>query len=1323
MAIIQSLGLGSGVLKPELVDKIINAEKKDAEQRIKEQQGLVKARITAYGELKSRMSKFQDAIKKLANPEIAGALKASSSSEDLLTVDIDPKAARQGTHNVQVNNIAKAHSIATKRYASEYSTVGEGRLVFSFGKNNYDANGALTSQTPNGKRGGQTIIINSTNNTLAGIRDAINNTKTGIKGVTASVVNDGSGFRLSIRSDETGEENGMRIQAQDNTGNALTTATGLGALNFNENQQGGSFIQQNSKGEDAKLAINGLSISRSSNEIKDVIGGVTLNLKSADVGKQVQVEVKADAEKLSKAIQELVDTHNKVKEVLDDVTQYDTKSKKSGLLMGDSLIKDIKSRIASMISLPIKGLEGQKYNSLASLGVKSVKSGKNYELEFSKSVFNKALANNRRNVSNILSESGRTSDSQVKFMNSSLGSKPGTYSIEVTKMAKRASFTTNSVAQLNFASPLSINSTNDNFSINVDGKGVLVSLRHGQFTSGADFAEHLTQQINGALSGTGKGVTVAYNSADNNFTFTSNAYGSGSQISFMSLDSASSNTLGFNTTGQGAYLGSDLSSLGSKAMAGKGASTQIGTQSFGNNPVSHLGVNFALTNANFSLSIDGQPAVNVTVNQNAKQDLNADGTIDVKDGLQAVQNAIDATSLNGKVQASLDKNGYLVFNTTAVGSARSIEITSVGNSSTDQLLGLDATQGVQTNGKNAGITLASAAEFKVKVDGVESTTNVSIAAGTYNTGQDMASAIQAQLAAKLSGDVAFAGKTAGASTDTGDRDISSAIDFAANPSGFVLNVNGVEKEVVINAGAANNITSIQTALDTQFGAGVVTASLDGAGLKLTTNATGHDKFIEVKSDGRGARTTAGADMSTGIDFSGAANEATFTLSVGGKDVNVVVNQDASAGGAQANLLAVQNALNSALSASPDFAVGDIQAKLDENNKIYFETSSQNRVKTASSFGKSASIEVKNLGGTASSKLGLVVETKSNGYDVLGINSNRKYGYDLTPEVTYKADPSGETGRFEIKIGGNTTNVRFNDLNTSAITALGLQDEANYRPEVAKGQDVEGKINGVDATGKGQYLRAVDGNVKASNGFYIAGESTVSQTNPLTMTASNNKFKIKIDGEEQEIALAVGTTFSNGKNLASAIQSAINENAAYKAKGIKVKVEYTDDPKAFAHKKLSIISGSTGSKSVVEITDISSAASTAFGFDKGIGDGKKGVDQVGEPDDSSGIRVQILGGSTGNRGTVTYVSGFADQLQKTLKGFLNGSRGLINRSEANLKAQQERLTKESTILTERMEKKAEDLRSKFLYNDKLVSKLNSTLEYLKQQFAAMNGVKK
>lgn len=1314
MALIQSTGLGTQALGADTVKKIIDAEKEDAEKRINQSSGLVKAQITAYGELKSRMSKFQDVINKLADPKVAGALTASSSDESLLAVQAS-ESASAGNYSLQINNTAKAHSIASKRFSSEYSVVGEGKLTFSFGTNQYDGSGNLTGQSSNANRPNKTITIDSSNRTLTGIRNAINNAK---MGVTARVVNDGSGFRLSISSNETGESNGMQIFAQDNTGNPLTS--GLGVLNFNSNQQGTGFAQQTSKGEDARLEINGLQVSRSTNTIDDVIDGVTLNIKNADASKQLTVSLKPDTEALKKHLREFVETYNNMKEVLDDVTQFNPNNQKAGLLIGDSLVRGIESRIKSMISTPIQGLEGQTYNTLASLGIGTDRTN-DFKMMFSSTVFNKAMATASKNVSKLLSVSGRTTDSQIRYMNTSIKTKPGTYDVEITKLATKASLTTNSVAGLNFASPVAINDSNDNFSINVDGKNVAVSLRHGNYNTGNELAEHLTQQINGALGSKHISVAVNYNAADSNFTFTSNAYGSKSEIAFSSLDSETANTLGFNTLGQGAYIGRGMNVLGQEAMSGKGAMTQIGNKALS---ATSGGLDFSANNATFALKVDGQPAVNVSVNQNAAgQDLNADGVFgDRKDTLQAIQNAIDSTSLNGKVKASFNTNGYLVFNTVAVGSARSIEISAVGTNTNDRLLGLQSNQGVQSNGVNAGINLSSAAEFKVKVDGTTSTTAVSIPAGTYATGQALASAIQTQLAAKLSSDPAFANKIKGASTDTGSRNISNTIDFSTNRSGFVVNVNGVEKEIVVNSGSTNNITSIQAQLDSEFGPNIVTASLDGNGLKLTTNTTGHDKFIEVKSDGRGARTSAGADMSTGIDFSG-ANNATFTLSIGNKDINVNVTENASAGGAQANLVAVQNAINTALDAHADFAPGDVVARLDANNKIYIQTRAEKGIRTASSFGKNAQIQVKNLGGTAASNLGLVAETKANGYEGFGLNKNRKYGYDLTPEVTYKANTQDKTGRFEIKVGGSTTNVRFDGLNSSALQVLGLQNSADYAPKPAKGQDAQGTINGKEASGEGQYLRAVDGNVKAKNGYYIAGKAhDFSQGSGITITNGNNKFKINVDGVEEQITLNVGDTFTTGKQFARAIEVAINTRSGFSSRGIAVKVEFTNDPQAYAHQKLSIVSGSVGSKSVVEITEISAGASNITGFIKGIADGAQGTDRVGDVEESSGLRIQVLGGALGKRGSVTYVSGFADQVKDMMKNFLDRKGSIALREEA-LQKQSAELVKSKKELDERMEKKAENLRSKFLYNDKIVSKLNTTLDYLKQQFAAMNNSKK
>src|SRR5690554_7281798 len=245
MATLESLGLGSGVLSSDLIDKIITAERSSVDLRLDRREELAEAKITAYGEIKSKMAQIQSAAITLSSPTLTGATKVTSSDESILTAT-GSAAADPGNYNVEVLNVAKSHSLATGTYGGYDEVVGSGKLVFSFGKLTYDGSGNVTGQDPNIKAPSKTLEIDSSNNTLAGIRDAINNAE---MGVNATIVNDGTGYRLQIVSAETGEENAMTISAQDANGNPTGA---LSSLAYNENQNG---LTQTSKAENAELRV------------------------------------------------------------------------------------------------------------------------------------------------------------------------------------------------------------------------------------------------------------------------------------------------------------------------------------------------------------------------------------------------------------------------------------------------------------------------------------------------------------------------------------------------------------------------------------------------------------------------------------------------------------------------------------------------------------------------------------------------------------------------------------------------------------------------------------------------------------------------------------------------------------------------------------------------------------------------------------------------------------------------------------------------------------------------------------------------------------
>ncbi len=1316
MASIESLGLGSGVLTNDLVEQIVGAERAAADLRLDSEDAIVEARITAYGEISSLVSTLQSTTSALALPSSAGATLASSSDETILTTDASI-LAEPGTYSIEVQNIAKAHSVVTDAYSSIDEIIGTGEIQISFGAITYDVGGGFLSQDVDPDKGGSSITIDDSNKTLTGIRDAINNADIG---ANASIINDGSGYRLVVTSEDTGETNAMRILTLDDTGAVATT--GLSTIAYNEVQDADGGLTETAKGENALLSANGLTITRESNSIEEVVPGVTLNLLSADVGTNVSIVVEPDTAGIQEKIQDFVNAYNDFKQFTDELTSYNSDTDEAGLLLGDSTIRGIQDQVSSMISQPIVGLSGNSYRSLTELGVNTNYTN-DYLLEFDPTVFSTAITAERDSIISILAKNGDTTDSQISYINDSVYSEPGTYDVVITQLATQAVYEGGPASGLDFSSPVVIDDSNNDFTMNLNGMNEAIILTSGSYATGDELAKQIALQINSNenYQEYAYGVSVVYDATAQNFSITSNKYGEDSKISFTSTDTNMANTLGFNITGKGTYEGVDLTTLNSDSFLGKGSSTQPG-----NNTVDESeGIDFSSSNATFSLDIGGG-AIAVTVNQNAGgNDLSGDGVFgDREDTLQAIQTAIDATALNGDVLAEFDSNGYLIFTTSATGSATQIEVSAVGTGTSDVLLGLDGTQGIQTSGDDPGITLSTATEFNMGVDGISTTSKVSVPAGTYLTGDDLAAAMASAMDSAFASDAAFTGLTTGAETEAGTRDISTNIDFTSLNAGFTLNVSGVEQEVIVNTDSGDNIVDVQAALDTAFGAGVVTASLDGTGLKLTSDATGHDEYIEITADGRGAQTDSSlvtTSIAGGIDFSGTGNNATFTLTIDGVDIDVDVTGNGTEGtnDETSTLSVIQSALDDALFSSGQFESGDVEAKLDASGNLFFETQSKNGVKTAATFGASANIEIKNIAGTSAANLGLVDDVQTTGYDAFGLNSTRDYGYDLEAEVNYVYDAEKDLGSFEINVGGNATEISFTDIDATGISVLGLQDASIYSAPVAQGQGVEGTINGIQAKSSGQYLSAQNGNTDATNGYYIANEAA-DFTSPVNIDSTNNTFTIMVDGVEAEITLNQPAVYNSGESLAAVLQTAINDNATLSAEGIIVKVEYTDDPTSSAYQKFGIISGSTGADSSVEMVEVSGAASSTFGFINGVANGSSGEAQDGDIDPASGIRIKVTGGELGDRGTVTYISGFADQLNETLLSMLDSSNGLITNKQNALTAEQDGLIEERAELDARMEAREALISAQFLYNDALVSTLNTTADFITQQFEAMNS---
>jgi flagellar capping protein FliD len=1329
MAAIESLGIGSDLLTSDLVESIINADKASGELRLNTRQNVIDAKISAYGDVQSKLYDFSEAIVKLADDSNAGATKAETSDETILTA-VATTSAPAGVYAVEVQRIAKAHSLVSESYTSVTEAVGKGELIFTFGTTSYTNPGdAYDTFTANPDAiTSPPIEINDGNNSLQGLRNAINDSDFGVK---ASIVFDGAGYVLQMTSEKTGENMSMEIVAKDETG-ALATS-GLANFAYNKNQDTpGTNLTETQNGQDALLNVNGLAVTRSSNEVTELIDGVTLNLKSANVGEEVSITVGADITAISENINSMIDSYNAFQDTYKELTAFDESNATGSLLLGDSTLRSISSQVRSILTSTVSGISGTNFRSFSELGIFTDQND-SFKLKFDSNLFIKGLNEDREAVAGVFSTQGTTTDNNIKYLNESINTKPGDYDIVISQLATQGTYTGGSVDLLDFAVPVEINDANDIFTLGLNGRAAAISITQGSYATGDELATEIQIKINSAqdFKDYGYSATVAFDAASKSFNITSNKYGSESEVYIAFADTNTANTLGFSELGEGEFEGTGLSSLNSEYFNGYGTSTVPALRTVDESS----GINFSTSNANFDISLNGAAAVSVNVNLNANgSDLNGDSVYgDRKDVLQAIQTAVDATTLNGSVIASFNDDDKLIFNTTTASATDSIEITAVGSDTSDVLLGLSATDGQQVNGKDPGLTFGANVNFQLGINGTDSANTVSLPLGAYATGDALATALQTAINTGLTGDASLdiAPFVSGATTTEGTRDIATNIDFSAANSGFVLNVNGVEKTIIMDADTVNlgndqdNIVDIQAKLDDAvngFGPGVVTAQLgpNGTGLELVTNSQTHDDYIQVVSDGSGAQTSGGAVISGGIDFSG-ANNATFDLVVDGITLNVDVNRNVSGGDKTDSLSAIQEALDLSILNNGQFEVGDVVAKLDASDQIYFETVSKDGVKTSAMFGANALIEIQAVDANATATLGLANAVHTGGYDALGMDNEIKFGADITADVRYEYDADTDKGQLIFNVGGHANTISFASLDASAISFLGMHEPDGTENDTIKGLDTQGTINGIDAKGNGQYLSAQNGNTSATNGYYVAGQSAI-ELGPLVIDVSNDTFTIEVDGIEAVITIPQ-KTYGTGAELATAMEEAINENTAIKSESLSVKVDYTDDVASSAYGTLGIISASTGIGSKVEITDVSSDAVTAFGFTVGQGSGETGKSKDGEIDDASGIRIKVEGGDLGARGSITYVSGIADQLKNLLQGILDPKGGTLDTKFTTLEAQQVTLDEDTEAFDARIAATEARLKSQFLYNDLIISSLKTTENFLTQQFEAMANANK
>lgn len=316
MASISALGVGSGLDLSGLLDQLRDAERGKLAP-LTAQKTQQQAKISAYGQLQSALTTFQDSVAKLNEASLYQSLSANVRGDAFSATTSE--AAQPGTYNVEVSQLATAGTLATQRVSSDEDEIvsAAGTLELSF-----------TS-------GGVPVEINiDAGSSLIDIRDAINAHEDA--GVSASIINDGSGYRLALSSTESGKE-----AAIASTNFATLVGGNLAA------EPGEAIVQS---GQDAELKINGVTIVSSTNSVEGAIQGVTLNLEETTDGQPATLRIEQDTLKVREAVQDFVKAFNDLKGTIGTLTAYNAETGLAGELNGDSTVRTIESRLRSALS-------------------------------------------------------------------------------------------------------------------------------------------------------------------------------------------------------------------------------------------------------------------------------------------------------------------------------------------------------------------------------------------------------------------------------------------------------------------------------------------------------------------------------------------------------------------------------------------------------------------------------------------------------------------------------------------------------------------------------------------------------------------------------------------------------------------------------------------------------------------------------------------------------------------------------------------------------------------------------------------------------------
>ncbi|SEJ08091.1 flagellar filament capping protein FliD [Frateuria terrea] len=331
--LLTSMGVGSGLDVASLVTSLVNAKKAPQQDQITSQAAETNTLLSGLGQISGALSGLQSAMSSLTDGSAFSARSVTSSDTDVLSAS-SAGTPVSGSYKIEVTQLAAALKASSGAFATSSTTVGTGTLTLAVGGQSMK------------------LTIDSSNNTLAGIRDAINKS-TDNPGVSATIVTGTDGAHLVLSGTRTGAANGFTVSSSGGDG-------GLAALSYNAAASSGNALSVITAAQDSEYTIDGLAGHSAGNTVAGAIDGLSLSLVTAGTS---TLTVANDGSKATSALTNLVSVYNSFVGIYQNLTKYDATTNTAGAMIGDATVNSISSTLQRLVSGTANG------GSLADLGI------------------------------------------------------------------------------------------------------------------------------------------------------------------------------------------------------------------------------------------------------------------------------------------------------------------------------------------------------------------------------------------------------------------------------------------------------------------------------------------------------------------------------------------------------------------------------------------------------------------------------------------------------------------------------------------------------------------------------------------------------------------------------------------------------------------------------------------------------------------------------------------------------------------------------------------------------------------------------------------